>query len=47
MMARAMVMQRCGIGRSTQGHQQAQDQNRTHRICPNQPIKGERTQPAP
>jgi hypothetical protein len=45
MMARVVVMRRCGIGRSTQGHQQAQDQNRTHRICSNHPIRG-RTVPA-
>jgi hypothetical protein len=25
MMARAVMMERCGIGGSTQGHQQAQD----------------------
>jgi hypothetical protein len=41
MMARAEVMHRCGVGRSTQGDQKAQGQNGTHFIC------SQSTTPAP
>jgi hypothetical protein len=31
------VMHPCGVGRSTEGDQKAEGQNRTHRICSNRP----------
>jgi len=36
-MSRFGVMHPCGVGRSTEGDQKAEGQNRTHRICSNRP----------
>jgi hypothetical protein len=37
-MSRFGVMHPCGVGRSTEGDQKAEGQNRTHRICSIRPI---------